>query len=135
MSAGLFLIVFFVVTVLLVRVISLAAKKPDPTGFKIEPKGGKPPVRHGEGEQAVRGEVLGDQDQSSSSGESPQRMLNCMYQYNGHTWDAFEVLGVPGGADLQTCRIALDKCLKESRDHDFYQMAWQALTMPKTPPK
>ena len=140
MSAGLFLIIFFVATVVVIRLISNAAKRPTPTGFRVDPADQHPSWRQrgvtsqgpaGEGPQsgALRGEILhGQEDNSNHPSQGLQeRSLNCWFQYNGHTWDAYEALGVPGGADKQTCRRAFERIMKEDRDHEFYRVAWAAL--------
>jgi hypothetical protein len=35
-----------------------------------------------------------------------EKNLNVFFNYNGHTWDAFEVLGLPAGASMQKVEAA-----------------------------
>lgn len=51
--------------------------------------------------------------------------LNPMFIYNGHTWDAFEVLGVLPGSSIETIRVAFDQVILKSdpSSHDFFKAA------------
>lgn len=57
------------------------------------------------------------------------RDLSVIFIYNGHSWNAFEVLGVPAGAALRDVtdayQIALRKAEKES--HEFLTCAYQSI--------
>ncbi len=57
------------------------------------------------------------------------KSLNVMFNYNGHSWDAYEVLGVPAGASLKTVtdayQIALRRSDKESVE--FLETAYKAI--------
>lgn len=59
--------------------------------------------------------------------------LNVLFNYNGHTWDAYEVLGVPAGAQLrmvtEAYQIMLQRSNPESRE--FLDTAYQAITSRK----
>lgn len=37
------------------------------------------------------------------------RMLNVLFMWNGHSWDAYEVLGIPGGSSLDAARAAYER--------------------------
>lgn len=41
---------------------------------------------------------LESEEQLSAEESMHSRQLNVFFNWNGHTWDAFEVLGVPAGA-------------------------------------
>ena len=41
---------------------------------------------------------LEDQEANELETVSPVRQLNVFFNWNGHTWDAYEVLGLPAGA-------------------------------------
>ncbi|WP_413558022.1 hypothetical protein [Bdellovibrio sp. HCB209] len=55
--------------------------------------------------------------------------LNVIFSYNSHTWDAYEVLGVPAGASIKTVTEAyqtqIRRCEKESID--FFETAYNAI--------
>lgn len=55
--------------------------------------------------------------------------LNVMFNYNGHSWDAYEVLGVPAGASLpivtEAYQRAIKRCEKESIE--FLETAYKAI--------
>lgn len=45
------------------------------------------------------------------------RDLNVVFNYNGHSWDAFEVLGIPAGSPIDRVRSAhLEACQKVDAD-------------------
>jgi hypothetical protein len=58
-----------------------------------------------------------------------ERVLNIMFVYNGHSWDAFEVLGLPAGSNLATAQVAHERlilhCDKSSRE--LYDRALNAI--------
>ncbi len=57
------------------------------------------------------------------------KSLNVMFIYNGHSWDAYEVLGVPAGASIKSVadayQTALRRCDKESVE--FLETAYKAI--------
>ncbi len=63
--------------------------------------------------------------------EPPQEeiQLNVMFNWNGHSWDAYEVLGIPAGSNLNQVTKAYEeemvKMDEESRA--FIQKAYQAI--------
>lgn len=63
--------------------------------------------------------------------EEPQvleRQLNVFFNWNGHTWDAFEVLGVPAGAKREVVVQAFHTCRSKSPDSTaFLQAATDAI--------
>ena len=58
-----------------------------------------------------------------------EKALNVMFIYNGHSWDAYEVLGVPAGASMplvtQAYNEALRRCDKTSVE--FLETAYKAI--------
>ncbi len=44
-----------------------------------------------------------------SSGMLQEKTLNVIFNYNGHSWDAFEVLGLPAGSSKEEARQAFEK--------------------------
>lgn len=57
------------------------------------------------------------------------RELNVIFQYNGHDFDAHEVLGVPAGAGRQTVEKAYQELRKksDSDSHEFIDTAYRAI--------
>ena len=59
---------------------------------------------------------------------SESRQLNVFFNWNGHTWDAFEVLGVPAGAKREVVVQAFHTCRAKSPDSTaFLQAATDAI--------
>lgn len=57
------------------------------------------------------------------------KSLNVMFNYNGHSWDAHEVLGVPAGASLTAVTEAYQKTIQnvDPENRDFIETAYQAI--------
>lgn len=57
------------------------------------------------------------------------KSLNVIFNYNGHSWDAFEVLGIPAGAPPDMVRkafaLAIQKTAPDS--HEFLKAALNAI--------
>ena len=55
--------------------------------------------------------------------------LNVMFNYNGHTFDAYETLGVPAGSSWDDVRVAFDKSISQAGDtsQEFYLTAFNAI--------
>lgn len=55
--------------------------------------------------------------------------LNVLFNYNGHAWDAYEVLGVPAGAPLPLVTEAYQKVVKEQQTQslEFFETAYKAI--------
>lgn len=66
--------------------------------------------------------------QASSEG-GRVKSLNVMFNYNGHSWDAHEVLGVPAGAPMDMIKTAYQKSLSttDASSHDFLNTAYTAI--------
>ncbi len=60
---------------------------------------------------------------------SQSKNLNVMFNYNGHSWDAYEVLGVPAGASIkivtEAYQAAIRRCDRESLE--FLETAYKAI--------
>jgi hypothetical protein len=55
--------------------------------------------------------------------------LNVLFMYNGHDWDAYEVLGVPAGAGLPTVTTRYQELIRGANagQIEFYEAAYQAI--------
>lgn len=57
------------------------------------------------------------------------KILNVLFLYNGHDWDAFEVLGIPAGASLALVTQRYQELIRtaEKGQLEFYEAAYQAI--------
>lgn len=57
------------------------------------------------------------------------KMVNVMFNYNGHSWDAYEVLGVPAGANMTLVAQAYQDAVARSDKNsvEFLETAYQAI--------
>lgn len=58
-----------------------------------------------------------------------EKSLNVLFNYNGHSWDAFEVLGLPAGAPAPLVDEAYkrEKARLEKSRHEFLDCAYSAI--------
>jgi hypothetical protein len=57
------------------------------------------------------------------------RDLSVIFQFNGHSFEAHEVLGCPAGCDLPVAESAFKKALShgEAASHEFLTLAYEAI--------
>lgn len=81
-----------------------------------------------EGERGL-GKASKDPITTGEKASNPRRTLNVIFNYNGHSWDAYEVLGIPAGSPIDKVNEAYQSCLnlvdKESRV--FVDTAYQSI--------
>ncbi len=90
-----------------------------------ELKGSVPPA-------AMRSEL----NEDSGSHETTQirsqeaRPLNVHFNYNGHSWDAYEVLGLPAGSSLEKVDAAYEESVArvDAGSRPFMDAAYKAIT-------
>ncbi len=66
------------------------------------------------------------------SPDSPEgRSLNIHFMHNGHSWDAYEALGLPAGANIDRAVIAHRDALARNDDtaREFYDRALEAIRL------
>ena len=65
---------------------------------------------------------------ADSAGKN-SRSLNVMFIYNGHTWDAYEVLGLPAGAKKKQIEDAYKTAINsnDAQSREFLNAAYNAL--------
>lgn len=82
-------------------------------------RGSKRPYLHLISPEALEAQSLSPQEKS----------LNVLFNYNGHTWDAFEILGIPAGSSLKVAEEAHRKAHAKSSPEarDFIDSAFQAI--------
>jgi hypothetical protein len=80
-----------------------------------------------------------DQDADTSPGRAPQGVpedtggeisLNVLFNWNGHTWDAYEVLGLPAGSSRDKVSAAFQTARGKADPETvpFLQAAYDAIT-------
>ncbi len=57
----------------------------------------------------------------------PQEYINCHFTYNGKTYDAYEVLGVPAGADAQAISKAYRAQSISFKNKELLSKAYESL--------
>ncbi len=57
------------------------------------------------------------------------KSLNILFLYNGHDWDAYQVLGLPAGASLPLVTERYQQLIKQADEGQlaFYDAAYQAI--------
>ncbi len=61
--------------------------------------------------------------QKQENNDHYEKVLNILFQYNGETWDAYEVLGLPAGSNYEQAKIAFEIAIKEKRDSEAFLRA------------
>lgn len=62
-----------------------------------------------------------------------EKVLNILFQYNGETWDAYEVLGLPAGSSVESARKAYEVSIVRQPDSaPFFKAALDAIVITKT---
>lgn len=66
---------------------------------------------------------------SAAMSASSTRNLNVLFNYNGHTWDAYEVFGLPAGAPLVEVTKAYQQELRRAdpSSHAFLETAYRVI--------
>lgn len=66
---------------------------------------------------------------ASTSAGPKTKTLNVLFLYNGHDWDAYEVLGLPAGAGLATVTERYQQMIKDSDEgrREFLEAAYSAI--------
>lgn len=64
-----------------------------------------------------------------------EKPLNVFFQWNGHTWDAFEALGLPAGSSLESVRAAYEEVITRGASDDlpFFKAALDAIIRSSPP--
>lgn len=64
-----------------------------------------------------------------SPGAPRSKALNVLFLYNGHDWDAYEVLGLPAGTGLPIVTKRYQELIRRSDagQLEFYEAAYQAI--------
>lgn len=73
--------------------------------------------------------IFEEEDTAPGHKVGAEKSLNVLFNWNGHTWDAYEVLGVPAGSSKASVTAAFEKA-KAGSDPDsiaFLQAAHDAI--------
>lgn len=129
------------VVLLLVAYMLFWRPKRDPSRLKLRErfKTDKPQTKPNENDRRTdhhnsskahsqRGEAATDNDFRN------ERELNVIFQFNGHDFDAFEVLGVKAGSSLEAVERSYAELLSKSPEdtREFLQMAYHAIKLKLT---
>ena len=123
---------------LLVLYYVLGRHKPkQPTRLNMRAKNSDkkmPIVLEAEGKQevAVTGELHDvSQGRLEGSRTDGSRSLAVIFMYNGHDWEAHDVLGVPQGASMHQVTMAYQELVKktDARSLQFYEHAYSAISI------
>lgn len=109
MSPTLFLVVnALVVTVLAGLFLAAKRQKPRPTRLNLR-KGQFKPVQDVD---------INDEEE-----------LNVYFNFNGHMWDAYEIIGVPAGSHMSDIEMAYLKCRMriDEESKEILEMAYAAI--------
>ena len=65
----------------------------------------------------------------TSPSDGDARSLNVVFNYNGHSWDAYEVLGLPAGSGMPVVEAAYRESLErvDESSRGFMEAAYKAI--------
>ena len=74
-------------------------------------------------------EVLSPETRAAQSLSPREKSLNAFFNYNGHMWDAYEILGLPAGAGPALVEQAYQKEFAKAKGEaqEFIQLAYQTI--------
>ncbi len=87
--------------------------------------GSASPRQPGAGGQATATSPLSNDEMAVKNA----KVLNILFLYNGHDWDAYQVLGLPAGASLSLVTERYQQLIKQADEGQlaFYDAAYQAI--------
>jgi hypothetical protein len=125
------------VILLLVLYMAFWRPKRQPTQLKFRRYGDKSDLSAGRRSFDERhgNEGLPDNNERHRTGERPdssktnERQLNVIFQYNGHDFDAYEVLGIPAGSSRANAESAYEKTIRgaDADSLPFFHHAIEAI--------
>lgn len=71
---------------------------------------------------------------SSGNGAGPALSLNVFFNFNGHSFDAYEALGVPAGSTLEEIQTAFQRSIQSAdpASQEFFAAAMNAIQQSQT---
>ncbi len=134
-SQHLFLINFIIfLALVLLFVFRSKPKQPTVLNLKAEPKHAEVESA-GEKSDDVRVDGAKDVTPPPSKVINPgvnkliQKSNSVFFMYNGHEWEAFEVLGLPKGCDIQSATSHYQNLIRTSdpSTFEFFELAYAAI--------
>lgn len=108
---------------LIVVLLFLIGRKSVTSPSKLNLKKGSAPSSKSQGKAPVH-----YQSKNTDPVDANMKSLNVMFMYNGHNFDAYEVLGVPAGARMEMVQAAFDKAIAlHGSDREFLEAALGAI--------
>lgn len=122
-----FLVFYGAVVTLVVFSLLLLKRKPaQPTRLNLK-RGKAPSGRAAAQEGPVH---AGGAEVYEEDFEPSVRVLGVMFNYNGHSWEAYEALGLPAGSSVPDVQKAYEKICSELSargDEEFFKAAYRAI--------
>jgi hypothetical protein len=86
-------------------------------------------IRAGLGRKKTEIKGMRTPDKFSHIKPDGERPLNVVFNYNGHSWDAYEVLGLPAGSSFEKAQEAYQASLKkvDAGSRPFIEAAFTAI--------
>lgn len=102
-----------------------------PTQLNMKAQDGAPPLMEAPPEPPPMGVALRRHPDLDAT---VTKSLNVMFNYNGHSWDAYEVLGVPAGASIKLVTEAYQAAIRRSDNAsvEFLETAYKAILNKKS---
>ncbi|OYZ20477.1 MAG: hypothetical protein B7Y39_10690 [Bdellovibrio sp. 28-41-41] len=63
----------------------------------------------------------------TDSADVPAKVLNVIFMWNGHGWDAYEVFGLPAGSSVRDVRLRFQELTSHADDDGHRQFLAAAL--------
>lgn len=106
--------------------------QPTPLGSPKRPAAPPPKLRVVPAEPVVEQNRAAEKDAGAEERDrriANAKSLNVPFLYNGHDWDAYQVLGIPAGASLPLVTKRYQDLLKDSvgGQREFYEAAYAAI--------
>ena len=111
----------------MVVLILIVFRRPRRTGMRLRLTGGG---RSARGVTTTNGAASRAPTPGGFGQAAPERSLNVIFQFNGHSWDAYEVLGLPAGSNYDSVRAAFEEALEsvDPTSRPFVEAAFRAIT-------
>lgn len=127
------LILNFVVVIIVVASYAWIRRRPrQPVTLKLKNPEPKLPLAAADSKPLSRSErykVFVEMPIEAAAEAPFEKTLNVLFNYNGHTWDAFEVLGLPAGSSPAAAQEAFTKLCQQVQPEsvEFLQAALAAI--------
>lgn len=98
--------------------------------LRLRGRGNEKPMAEGQmGVEFGASHLGGAQPPSASNERIIERPLNVVFNYNGHSWDAYEVLGLPAGSSPEKVEDAYKNSAEtvDAGSRPFLEAAYQAI--------